>query len=254
MKHCPKPNTPTAIGVDEETGELVASKTGCGMWNCPYCSTVRKNYLARKAYLGIGYYQQNGAPNWYFGTITMHENWRGWASVVNYQTNWNKFYQRMRRITHGPLYYCLLPEHHKDGSLHVHLISTCQAKTRWWKDEGRACGFGYKSENEPLGDTARAVLYVTKYVSKSLDEREWPKNFRRVRFSIRWPEPPQRDNRTWRAVPADLARNVVRFEFEQGRSPVNYYTGEKVSYEPYLRDTIRKAKQHNRSHEWECEY
>jgi len=245
MKHCPKPNTPTVIGVNEDTGELVASKAGCGMWNCPYCSTVRKHYVARKCYLGIEHYKANGVPNWYFGTITMHENWRGWASLVNYQSNWNKFYQRMKRITNGPLYYCLLPEKHKDGSLHVHLISTCQAETRWFKDKGRASGFGYKNENEPLESSAAAVRYVTKYVGKSLSVVDWPKNFRRIRFSINWPEPPIRDDYTWSPFPPNLAKYAVRVKFEQGYDPTNYYSKERVIYEPHLRDSIRRQNEYD---------
>jgi len=249
MKHCPKAKTPTAIGVNPETGELRCSKTGCGMWNCPYCSVIRKYFVARKCYLGIKHYQENGAPNWYFGTVTMHEKWRGFASIQNFKANWNKFYQKMRRVTDGPLYYCLLPEHHADSSMHVHILSNCPASTRWFKDMGRASGFGYKSENEALEDTSRAVSYVTKYVGKSLDVGQWPKDFRRIRFSIHWPEPPQRGDYAWQVVPANLARHVVRIKFEQGYNPINWMTGEQIPYEPHLRDTYRTRPLHDSTHE-----
>lgn len=235
MKHCPNKNTPTAVGVSPENGLATAHKLGCKQWNCPYCSTKRKYFYARKCYLGIGHYQANGAPNWYFGTITMHENWRGWASIINYQQNWNKFYQRMRRATDGPLCYCLLPEHHKEGSLHVHIISTCQQETRWWKDEGRSCGFGYKNENVPLESTPGAVFYVTKYIGKSVGVASWPKNFRRVRFSVSWPEPPHNDEWSWSAFPPDLARDYLFKRVQMGYQVINSQTGEITHYEPYIR-------------------
>lgn len=227
MKHCPNKNTPTAIGVQAGMGLATAHKLGCKSWACPYCSTKRKGWLARKCYVGIEQYRAEGSQ-FYFGTITMHENWRGWASVVNFQTNWNKFYQRMKRATDGKLYYCLLPEHHRDGSLHIHLLSTCQTKTRWWKDEGRACGFGYKNENEALEDSALAASYVTKYVSKSLGVVDWPQHFRRVRFSVRWPDPPQNDDWTWSAWPRDMAKHAIRKRVMQGYKIVNSQTGEIV--------------------------
>lgn len=177
----------------------------------------------------------------------MHENWRGWASIQNFQSNWNKFYQKMRRATDGPLYYCILPEHHRDNSLHIHLISTCEQDTRWFKDTGRGCGYGYKNENEPLGDTARAVQYVTKYVGKSLDVGDWPKNFRRIRFSVNWPEPPTDDTYSWQAIPATVARFTVKARFEQGYYPVNAISGKRMNYEPYLREDIRNRPIHDRA-------
>lgn len=227
MKHCPNGNTPTAIGVQAGSGLATAHKLGCKSWRCPYCSIKRKGWLARKCYVGIEHYQASGSA-FYFGTVTMHENWRGWASIVNFQTNWNKFYQRLKRSTDGPLYYCLLPEKHQDGTLHIHLISTCPQPSRWWKDEGRASGFGYINENEPLADAALGAMYVTKYVHKSLGEVDWPRNFRRVRFSIRWPVPPRDDTWSWAAYPADMARHGIRKQRAKGYKIVNAITGEIV--------------------------
>src|SRR3990172_378353 len=226
MQHCQKKNTPTAIGVSADGRFATAVKLGCKMWDCPYCSTMRKFYLSRKAYFGIEHYKEGGVKNWYFGTLTMHENWRGWASIQNYQANWNKFYQRMKRANDGPLYYVILPEHHKDRSLHIHLISTCQNETRWWKDQGRACGFGYKNENEPLGESWRAVSYVLKYVGKSLGVAAWPKHFRRVRFSIHWPPTPIDDAWSWSCIPANAAAAAINLERDKGRTIINAITGQ----------------------------
>lgn len=242
MKHCPKPNTPTGIGVNAATGQMIVHKFGCKMWNCPYCSEKRKNYLAHKCYFGIELYKSEGIKNWYFGTLTMHRNWRGWASIVNFQTNWNKFYQRMKRDTEGKLLYALLPEKHKDGSLHVHLISTCQCPTNWWKDKGAECGMGFQNENEYLDDSARAAFYVTKYVGKSIGITDWPPRFRRVRYSIRWPNPPKNEDWTWTIAPAELAKHLVLRREEMGYELVNSVTGEIINADRQspLRDHLSK--------------
>jgi len=183
----------------------------------------------RKAFLGIEAYKANGIQGWYFGTLTMNKRWRGAASVTNFRKNWNKFYQRMKRKTDGSLYYILLPEPHKDGSLHVHIISTCQAGSRWWKDTGAKCGMGFQNQNEPLRSTAKAAWYVTKYVGKSIENTKWPDDLRRVRFSVRWPQPVQDENFAWNCVPPDLAKHYVRKRLAMGYKLTNAITGEIVN-------------------------
>lgn len=225
MLHCPKQNTPTGIGVAPHGGLVTASKLGCKMWNCPYCSIKRKQYLGRKAYFGVQTYKAQGIEDWYFGTVTMHENWRGWASVENFQRNWNKFYQRMKRETER-LMYVLLPEKHKDGSLHIHLISTCGADTRWFKDNGRSCGFGFKNENTPLENTGKAAYYVTKYVGKSLGHQDWPLRFRRCRFSVGWPDPPTNSEFLWHVVLPTAAAARIRTLRDLGYEVINTHTGD----------------------------
>lgn len=226
MKHCPRKNTPTGIGVNPLSGIAIVHKMGCKSWACPYCSMKRKGFLVVKAYMGIESYKQAGVTDWFFGTLTMHRKWRKEASVTNFRRNWNKFYQRMKRATNGNLYYILLPEKHKDGSLHVHIISTCQKETKWWKDNGAKCGMGFKNENEPLVSTVKAAYYVTKYVGKSLGVSAWPTDLRRVRFSVRWPKPIPDETLAWNCFPPDVAKHFVFKRLAMGYKIINPFTGE----------------------------
>lgn len=226
MQHCPKKNTPMAIGVSADGRFATATKLGCKMWDCPYCSIRRKGFLVIKTYQGIEHYKANGSEHWYFGTLTMHKNWRGWASIVNFQKNWNKFYQRLKRATDETLYYVLLPETHRDGSLHVHLISTCPQSKDWWKDNGAACGMGFKNDNQPLHSTSKAAWYVTKYVQKSLGRADWPLRFRRVRFSRFWPEPQSDASWQWYVIHPMAARAAIFSERDKGREIINAITGQ----------------------------
>jgi hypothetical protein len=193
----------------------------------------RKGWLVIKCYMGIETYKKDGTTDWFFGTLTMHRKWRGAASVTNFRKNWNKFYQRMKRATNGNMYYVLLPERHKDGSLHVHIISTCGKETRWWKDNGAKCGMGFKSENKPLLSTAKAAWYVTKYVGKAVGQPDWPADLRRVRFSVRWPKPIQDQSWSWQCVPPDMAKHAVRKRLAMGYKITNAITGEIVNVKPH---------------------
>lgn len=237
MRHCPRKNTPTGIGVNAATGTAVVHKMGCKSWACPYCSIKRKGFLVVKAYMGIETYKAAGVVDWFFGTITVHRRWRGPASVTNFKKNWGKFYQRMKRKTKGQLFYILLPEKHADGTLHVHIISTCQAETRWWKDNGAECGLGFINQNEPLVSTVKAAYYVTKYVGKAVGLSDWPADLRRVRFSIRWPKPEPDNSIMWQCVPPELAKQAVRNRLSMGYKIVNAITGEIVNVKAHSTDS-----------------
>ena len=190
MKQCPNPKAPLMFGYDDNRRLIRVIKLGCKQWDCPYCAEHRKNYYVRKCFYGVEQYKAEGFPEWYFGTITAHRNWRGFhASLKNHQANWRKFYKRMKRAAPDLRYY-IMPEKHEDESVHVHLVSTCMTDSRWWKDHGAASGLGFINENERVYSSAKAAMYPSKYISKSMGVEDWPKRFRRVRFSIRWPEPP----------------------------------------------------------------
>lgn len=237
MKHCPNPGTPIMKGRDKSRGLVMVHKAGCKLWSCPYCSQKRKGYYAVKAWHGVEQYKTDGLPDWSFGTLTVHERWRGLdKSIPSFRENWNKFYTRLRRST-PDFKYALMPEQHADGTLHTHIISTCMLPTRWWKDQGRACGFGYMNENEPLGSSAYAAWYVTKYVGKTLEVGGWPRGFRRVRFNVRWPEPPPRNDGDWEwgtyLNPKDL-RHSLQNDLRDGYRLVNAVSG--VIHTPVMKN------------------
>ena len=84
--------------------------------------------------------------------------------------------------------YALLPEQHKDGRLHMHMLIGAAIKKRWLKDNAFASGAGFMADSEPLTSGKRGAYYVSKYVGKSLGVEQWPVKFRRIRTSQKWPE------------------------------------------------------------------
>jgi len=88
----------------------------------------------------------------------------------------------------------------------MHAIWTFPVNTRWLKDVGRACGFGFMNQigrrghvDEAIGSVAEVGQYVAKYLGKQLGD-ELPPRFRRVRTSANWaklPIPDPADKLEW---------------------------------------------------------
>jgi len=64
--------------------------------------------------------------------------------------------------------------------------------TRWYKDNGVECGFGYIADCRPVEDPVDAALYMSKYLTKTLNGGEpWPSGWRRISASRGWPKLPE---------------------------------------------------------------
>jgi hypothetical protein len=61
-------------------------------------------------------------------------------------------------------------------------------KKSWLKKHARACGMGYMCDAQQLRDPKSAGKYVSKYISKSLVDIGFPKRFKRVRYSLKFPQ------------------------------------------------------------------
>jgi len=91
----------------------------------------------------------------------------------------------------GEFHYILIPEQHKNGVLHIHMIATNTLTQKWWKDNAYKSGFGYMSKIKPMNSAGNVPYYISKYIGKDSHEQVWPKHFRRVRKSGKWPLLPE---------------------------------------------------------------
>lgn len=161
----------------------------CKMWKCPYCASVNSSYWCKKCADGVRQYQELGVVDWMFVTITNHRKVRTLAkSMYVWPSAWAKLSSRMRYHFPG-IRYILIPEQHKDGTLHIHACASHGIDTRWLKDNAPYVGLGYMAEGEPLTDAVQAAIYAAKYLQKSTQDAQWPTSFRRIRTSQKWPEP-----------------------------------------------------------------
>lgn len=105
---------------------------------------------------------------------------------------WMKLQARVRREA-GKFSYFAVPELHKSRKVHIHMLITADVSERWWKNNGRECGFGYQNDKQEVWETGGIIGYVMKYLMKSLHVDEMPPRTRRIRTSRDWPKSPARD-------------------------------------------------------------
>lgn len=132
---------------------------------------------------------------WSFWTITLPswihkletEEKRTVASLQKIRDSWDKFMKWMKR-QYGKFEYVRVFETHESGVLHVHFLASFHVPPEDFRiaNKGKKNQYGYSSEtkkvtvgyglgkmhsveNLPIGDFARTVGYVTKYMTKEDD-------------------------------------------------------------------------------------
>lgn len=192
---CETPNRPYLIALDKNEKLAVFFKPRCKLWSCPACSETNKKLWTVRVYQGASNLTANGhVLN--FLTLTSHEKTDKRSSLKIWPLAWKKLRERANYERKG-FQYVLIPEQHKNGRLHVHALETAGLGKRWWKDNARECGLGFMADEQIARTAGGAAVYVTKYLTKSIAYQEWPKGFRRVRVSQRWPKLPAEQLQAW---------------------------------------------------------
>lgn len=142
-----------------------------------------------------------------FVTLTSHELVRSLtAGLAVWRKAWPKLSAKMRRRQDG-MQYMSVPELTKLSSFHVHMITSSELKTRWYKDNARAAGLGYQAKAVPVLSGLECGGYTTKYLTKAIALQGWPKYARRVNTSQNWPRPPEPITPyEWTVLGADILR------------------------------------------------
>jgi hypothetical protein len=234
---CCKPNRPWMIGFDETVSAFYIFRPDCKCWNCPSCAKRLRARWTKRAYLGIEAYIADGLE-FKFVTVTSHERlYSLYQTLYVWPNAWGKLRKRIDRAA-GNWKFLMIPEQHRDGRLHVHLIASTDLGTRWWKDNARACGLGYTAEEEEFragkSDPLRAAAYAAKYLDKQLGVRLWPRYFHHIRTSQSFPELPIEPDNSYDAVnwTAHTLRQTVSWlaKMQHNHQTVFYTgTGERIS-------------------------
>lgn len=190
MTKCQTYSRPVLKATHPETHEIYLFQPRCKMWKCVPCAYTNKLLWQAKIAHGYERYALIGVTNWMFITLTSHRRLKSTKQCLHvWKSAWAKLSARMRRKYPG-FRYVLLPEHHKDGRVHWHMIASHGINARWLKDTAPKCGLGYMTDCQPIDDSIAAVMYVSKYVGKTIGAVEWPENLKRIRTSQHWPELP----------------------------------------------------------------
>lgn len=187
---CSRPSNTYLRGVSHRDKLVLMFRPTCKQWSCPACAQRLQAWWRYVAMFYAEWLWHNAAPLTFI-TLTSHRKLKTEAQTIYvYRDAWPKLYRRIRR-EHENWDYFSVPEHHQDGRLHVHLISSDYIPLAWLKKNAPECGLGYKVDSDPVLGLGRVSNYVTKYLSKQLAIALWPKNFMRIRHSRTWSKPPQ---------------------------------------------------------------
>lgn len=224
------------IAFDASTGRCLVTDADCESWKCPECEKMMRDRWVRRAQHGATEFQKRGIDV-YFATITSHEKQKTFgACAAVWPDAWKKLHKLLAK-TSDVGEYIMVPERHVDGRMHVHAIWTYPVKTRWLKDNCRACGLGYMAlvgrrghRDEKIGSVDEVARYVAGYVGKSLGD-DVPARFRRVRTSQGWPELAKPNSATegltWEYVSTNGQLNTVYARAKQGNfDMIDLRTGE----------------------------
>jgi len=192
---------PKIMAINRETKEAVYTEVNCKQWDCAACGYRNARKWIARIIRGVKFY----GGQWYFMTLTAHATRRGVEkSVKNLRDGWRLMYNRFLRA-YGKFHYVKIFEPHKDGTLHLHLLTdlslpykTKRIKSkktgkmqdeydcRVLKDISAQVGIGYQCNYQPLENAGLAAWYVAKYLGKSIATTDFPKGLRRIQCSHRW--------------------------------------------------------------------
>lgn len=220
---CANPKTPWLVRPNEGEKIMYWMKADCKLWSCEECAKRMKTRVAARAGRGVEEFNRMGLEV-KFITLTCHEKVRDFdASISRWRDAWPKLRKRAAyRATE--FHYVMLPEQHKTGAVHVHLLATGELSQRFWKDHARACGLGYMARARTCENYASGAQYATKYLTKSSGILDWPSSFHRFRFSQQWPDNKVDDEpgEQWRVFLSTAAfADEARYWLLQGYRLVN---------------------------------
>lgn len=194
MEKCENTLNVTVFGKNKQEKVAILFNPRCKQWSCDYCAELNRDYWIHQAARGTLLLLSEG-QRLQFVTLTS----RGYAtpakSLYFFSQNWPKLRKRIAHQTEiwSPFTginwaYFLIPERHKSGVLHAHLIAATHLDgQRWYKDNAYQTGFGYQADVKPDIDSLKAAYYAAKYLHKGTGAEDWPKGFMRVRHSQNWP-------------------------------------------------------------------
>ena len=213
---CPNPG-PYLVGEHFASKTAVLFRPSCKCWACPVCGESNRFRWSLRAAHGVSDIIQRG-DGVFFITLTF-PGWMGSDETrERWRASWPKLSTRFRREWNGARY-LYVHEQHKDGRMHIHMVTDAALPKRWWKDNCATCGFGYMADADEVRDGDRVARYVAKHLAgeagkvagrkmrqeltKQTTMHEWPKGWRRVSTSRNWPkmpDMPQPDGWAWRVM------------------------------------------------------
>lgn len=184
---CESPNRPFLVSVNKQDYTVTVFRPRCKQWSCRYCAGENAADWRVNIARGVTLFQAGGREM-SFITITSRGG-KGRTREKSLEVFRKRFPVFRKRIGYafGDFEYVAVPEQHKNGVVHMHIIATYSGGQRAIKDMAYKSGFGYIAHVRPVDSGPLAAAYLGKYMGKDFVEVKWPPRFRRVRCSRGWP-------------------------------------------------------------------
>jgi hypothetical protein len=204
MENCPNTKNVYVLGKQQAEKKAIIFHPRCGQWSCDFCAEENKDYWIEQATRGTMIIQSEGREI-QFVTLTSRGYTTAHSSLYFFKQNWPKLSRRIKYHTEkwkdyaGKRWdYFLVPEHHKSGVAHFHLLAATHFEAqKFWKKWAFETGFGYIVNVQSCRSAAGAAAYVSKYLHKGMGAEMWPKGFMRVRHSRGWPIAKPKPHEGW---------------------------------------------------------
>lgn len=212
-------------------GTVMMFRLRCKSWQCEYCAKINRSEWLKHLRKKI----PRVADNWWFVTITAHENTRSEElSLNNIRSNIDRLFKRVNRVW-SHVDYVRVYEQHKTGAYHAHMaVSNLSARVQkhtapngvdyyrpaiqeryigniavrtWWRRTCRSMGMGYKVDVSEVQEVGRVTRYVVKYLTKET-QGYYAKGLRRIQTSRRVGSPRRAKDGGW-SVGARVFQQVL---------------------------------------------
>lgn len=209
---CENTRQVTTFGTNKIEKVAILFNPRCKMWSCDYCAEINKDAWIHTAMRGTLVLAMEG-QRIQFVTLTSRPYATPVTGLYFLKQNWPKLNRTMRYHTNKwtkhlglEWSYFMVPEKHKTGVVHCHLLAATHYTTeKSWKEFAFNAGFGWKVDAQGIVTPKKAANYVAKYLHKGQGSEDWPKGFRRVRKSQNWPvsEPQAMTGWEWATYKSD---------------------------------------------------
>jgi hypothetical protein len=244
------------LSLTVNTDKKLLARLRCKQWKCEYCG--EKNRKIWQAHL-LSVLPEI-SEKWSFLTITCMPSYHRKNLTLEFIIkNFDRLMKRLKRQW-GEFQYVRIYECHKSGKFHAHLLISYQPsdsleKLVWrgikprknrvyrgadykiFKAHLVACGFGYQCDLTPIINFEEmmpvaphvAVGYVTKYLTKNMDNL--PKGTRRIQTSRRigYPKVENEDDLVWQMRSAIYEEDVARYG-----SILDLTTGNLITFDDFI--------------------
>jgi len=213
---CSNTRRPMMVASNPNAKAAVFFSPRCKSWHCPECANINRRLWTWVAAYGSEQILAAGQPIGFF-TVTSHEKLSNDGALRALPSGWAALRKRVQYVVPS-VAYLLIPEPTLKGKVHLHGIVSADLSKRWWKDNARACGFGYQADAQRIEHAAAVAVYTAGYIGKQLESGAFGKGFHRVRTSQNWqrpPDPEEYSDWVFETLPPERALQASIGDFKQ---------------------------------------